>query len=126
MKRKLGRIGFAAMVLLLLSAFMGAFASAEEGGYWTQAVDSEGRIVEIYTYTEPVVVTQFEGMPRNEEETAVQPADAAVDAPVHMAGARAQAAPLSSPTESAGLSAGVILFGTLSLALLAVALYKAV
>ena len=126
MKKKWGRVGLAAMALLLLTAFMGASASAEEGGYWSQTVDSEGRVVEIYTYTEPVVVTHFEGMPRNEEEPAVQPADTAVDAPVHMAGVYAEAAPLSSPEAAAGLSAGAVLFGMISLAVLAVALYKAV
>ena len=53
-KKKMGRIGVVTLLLVLLTAFMGVMASAEEGGYWTEQLDEEGRVVRIFTYTEPV------------------------------------------------------------------------
>lgn len=116
-------------VLFLISAFIAA-ASAEENGYWTEKVDSEGRIVRIFTYTEPVDITFDEKdgygcLPEDAEQVAV-----AENGPVHMAGAG------DSNTQESGLDVAeqmpagthgmgsVFILGGLLLVILGAALYK--
>ena len=70
MKKKMGRIGVVTLLLVLLTAFMGVMASAEEGGYWTEQLDEEGRVVRIFTYTEPVDITENEGEPMDDADYA--------------------------------------------------------
>lgn len=50
-KKKMGQIGVVTLLLVLLTAFMGVMASAEEGGYWTEQLDEEGpRRADFYVY----------------------------------------------------------------------------
>lgn len=83
MKKKMGQIGVVTLLLVLLTAFMGVMASAEEGGYWTEQLDEEGRVVRIFTYTEPVDITENEGEPMDDADYAApeEPAAEMVQAP---------------------------------------------
>ena len=126
MKKKMGRIGVVTLLLVLLTAFMGVMASAEEGGYWTEQLDEEGRVVRIFTYTEPVDITENEGEPMDDADYAApeEPAAEMVQAPVYLAGA--DAAPAPAAEQTTGITAGMVVVGMVTLAGLAIALYKAI
>ena len=126
MKKKMGRIGVVTLLLVLLTAFMGVMASAEEGGYWTEQLDEEGRVVRIFTYTEPVDITENEGEPMDDADYAApeEPAAEMVQAPVYLAGA--DAAPAPATEQTTGITAGMVVVGMVTLAGLAFALYKAI
>ena len=126
MKKKMGRIGVVTLLLVLLTAFMGVMASAEEGGYWTEQLDEEGRVVRIFTYTEPVDITENEGEPMDDADYAApeEPAAEMVQAPVYLAGA--DAAPAPAAEQTTGITAGMVVVGRVTLAGLAFALYKAI
>lgn len=55
-KRRISKKLLVMAALLLFSAFTMAVC-AEDGGYWTTCTDSEGRVVRVFTYTEPVEYT---------------------------------------------------------------------
>ena len=122
----MGRIGVVTLLLVLLTAFMGVMASAEEGGYWTEQLDEEGRVVRIFTYTEPVDITENEGEPMDDADYAApeEPAAEMVQAPVYLAGA--DAAPAPATEQTTGITAGMVVVGMVTLAGLAFALYKAI
>lgn len=123
-KKRMMRIGLAAMVLLLVISAAGVAAYAEECGYWSEQIDEEGRVVRVFTYTEPVVITEIEGEPMEPvEETEAQPIEEMVETPVYMARAEA---PSSAVGQATGLTAGMLILGVVFLAGFAVALYKAV
>ena len=125
-KKKMGQIGVVTLLLVLLTAFMGVMASAEEGGYWTEQLDEEGRVVRIFTYTEPVDITENEGEPMDDADYAVPEESAAemVQVPVYLAGA--DAAPAPAAEQTTGITAGMVVVGMVTLAGLAFALYKAI
>lgn len=114
------------LLLVLLTAFMGVMASAEEGGYWTEQLDEEGRVVRIFTYTEPVDITENEGEPMDDADYAApeEPAAEMVQAPVYLAGA--DVAPAPAAEQTTGITAGMVVVGMVTLAGLAFALYKAI
>lgn len=122
----MGQIGVVTLLLVLLTAFMGVMASAEEGGYWTEQLDEEGRVVRIFTYTEPVDITENEGEPMDDADYAApeEPAAEMVQAPVYLAGA--DAAPAPAAEQMTGITAGMVVVGMVTLAGLAFALYKAI
>ena len=126
MKKKMGRIGVVTLLLVLLTAFMGVMASAEEGGYWTEQLDEEGRVVRFFTYTKPVDITENEGEPMDDADYAApeEPAAEMVQAPVYLAGA--DAAPAPAAEQTTGITAGMVVVGMVTLAGLAFALYKAI
>ena len=116
------------MVLLAFSVTAAATAGAEENGYWREMVDSEGRTIQVFTYTSSVEITIADegcGCPLDEEETGPveMAADgeihAVVEAPVRLAGT--DAAPLQA---AANPMTGIAVFGVVWLALLGFALYK--
>ena len=125
-KKKMGRVGVVTLLLVLLTAFMGVMASAEEGCYWTEQLDGEGRVVRIFTYTEPVEITENEGEPMDDADYIAprEPAAEMVQAPVYLAGGNAAPAPAAEQT--AGITAGMIVVGMVTLGGLAFALYKAI
>ena len=122
----MGQIGVVTLLLVLLTAFLGVMASAEEGGYWTEQLDEEGRVVRIFTYTEPVDITENEGEPMDDADYAVpeEPAAEMVQVPVYLAGA--DAAPAPAAEQTTGITAGMVVVGMVTLAGLAFALYKAI
>lgn len=121
MKKRMLRIWLTAMVLLLAISVAGVAACAEECGYWSEQIDEEGRVIRIFTYTEPVIITEIEGEPMEEAEA--EPIEEVVEMPVYLA--RGEGA--SSAVEQAtGLTAGMLILGVAFLAGFAVALYKAV
>lgn len=114
-------------VLFVISAFIAA-ASAEENGYWTEKVDSEGRTVRIFTYTEPVDITfdETDGygcLPEDAEQVAV-----AENGPVHMAGdtqSQNNGLDVAEQIPAGSHSMGsVFILGGLLLLILGAALYK--
>ena len=124
-KNKWGKCIALAAVLLMIFACTVA-ASAEENGYWTDTVDSEGRQVQIFTYTKPVEIT-FEETGAGclpEDETAAEPVAVEENAAARMADSSLKTAQ-SIPAGSSHLG-GVAALGALLLLVLGVALYKAV
>ena len=122
----MGQIGVVTLLLVLLTAFMGVMASAEEGGYWTEQLDEEGRVVRIFTDTAPVDITENDGEPMDDADYAApeEPAAEMVQAPVYLAGA--DAAPAPAAEQTTGITAGMVVVGMVTLAGLAFALYKAI
>ncbi len=129
MKKRFGKGVWILVMMVLLFSFMGGMASAEECGYWTEQIDEEGRVVRIFTYTEPVVITEIEGEPMEDELPASAEAAQADDepaqlmeVPVYLSGG---AGPVEA-TQTTGITAGMIVLGVLSLAGMAFVLYKAI
>ena len=124
-KNKWGKCIALAAVLLMVFACTVA-ASAEENGYWIETVDSEGRQIQIFTYTKPVEITFEENgygcLP--EEETAAEPVAVEETVAKHMADGHLKTAQ-AIPAGSSHLG-GVAALGAVMLLVLGVALYKAV
>lgn len=80
----------------------------------------------IFTYTEPVDITENEGEPMDDADYAVpeEPAAEMVQAPVYLAGADATPAP--PPEQTTGITAGMVVVGHGDAGGLAFALYKAI
>lgn len=127
--RRIGKKLLVMTALLLFSAFTIAVC-AEEGGYWTTCTDSEGRVVRVFTYTEPVEYTLGEGdpdQPLDQPDEPDEPVAGVDEAPVHLAAPAGQE--MADTTAAAAPShplAGVTVLGVVMLAVLAAALYKAV
>lgn len=127
--KKMGKYVWMVLVFVLLFSFAGLMASAQEVGYWSERIDEEGRVVRVFTYTEPIVITEIEGEPMEEDlqgdDPALPPTDRieqVVEAPVYLS----DGASAHQTTETVGFTAGVIALGILSLAGLAIAFYKAI
>lgn len=76
-KRRISKKLLVMAALLLFSAFTMAVC-AEDGGYWTTCTDSEGRVVRVFTYTEPVEYTFGEwdpDQPLDQPDEPVEPDD---------------------------------------------------
>lgn len=133
-KRRIGKKLLVMAALLLFSVFTMAVC-AEDGGYWTTCTDSEGRVVRVFTYTEPVEYTFGEwdpDQPLDQPDEPGQPAEpdepvaGADQAPLRLAAPEdGQAAGAAAAAPSNPL-AGVAALGVVMLAVLAAALYKAV
>ena len=118
---------FLLTLMLLTAGCATAFSvSAEDNGYWTMREDSTGLPVMVYTYTEPVDITENEGEPMDDADYAApeEPAAEMVQAPVYLAGA--DAAPAPAAEQTTGITAGMVVVGMVTLAGLAFALYKAI
>ena len=140
MKRnKLGKwIALTAVLLMVFACTVAA--SAEENGYWTETVDSEGRQIRIFTYTEPVEITyttdgdgcalEDNADPADPEQAvfadgeAKEPVAVAENAALRLADNGVKTAQ-AIPAGSSPLG-GVAALGAVLLLVLGVALYKAV
>lgn len=124
-KRKWG-----VLTAALLMAFAWAVtASAEENGYWTETVDSEGRQIRIFTYTEPVVPTfEEDGWGCLPEEVPAQEDVLPVAVEENAAPRLAEGGVKTAQAMPAGADAlgSVAVLGVAMLVILGVALYKAV
>ena len=130
-KRRISKKLLVMAALLLFSAFTMAVC-AEDGGYWTTCTDSEGRVVRVFTYTEPVEYTFGEwdpDQPLDQPDEPVEPDEpvaGADQAPLHLAapeGGQTAGAAAAAPSNPL---AGVAALGVVMLAVLAAALYTAV
>lgn len=124
-KRRIGNLLLVMTVLLLFSVFTIAVC-AEEGGYWTTCIDCEGRVVRVFTYTEPVEYTfgEWETAPSLNQPD--EPVAGIEEAPLHLAVAQQQTAVSGTAAVSSNPLTGVAVLGVVMLAVLAAALYKAV
>lgn len=116
----------AVLLLIFTAVWVGGAASAEsaEGGFWSERLDGEGRTVRVFTYTEPIAITQGDGEPMENEYggfAAAEPVEETLEAPVYLAGE-----PSVLVSETAGLTADMLVFGVLTLLGMALVLYKAV
>ena len=119
--RKVPKISLLLAVMLLLASLTAVTALAEENGYWTTAIDGEGREVMVFTYTEPVKVEEYTPAGFTDAE----PIAAVDNAQQHMAAGFAadQTAPAPDSNEPLlSLAVG----GMFLLVLMGFALYKAI
>ena len=137
MPKKFRKLLVPAMVILGMMA-MTVAASAEENGYCTENIDSEGNTVSVFIYTEPVdwTVDESAGLGRclmvGEEPVSKEttPISGAEHAGVHYADAQdGLHAAAADPVIPAGSDLPLVAFaavGMLLLGVLGFALYKAV